>query len=111
MNKSEPQFEDKATPQPEAKVEPEPETKSEPSSMKKTTLIAGVILLAVLAIGFGLRSWWFGSKEDQIRLVLYGNVDIRQVDLGFRVSGKLTKLFYDEGDKVKAGEVIAKCAS
>ncbi len=100
-------FMNKSEPQPEAKVEPKPETKPPPSSMKKKVLVAGVILLAVLAIGFGLGRWRLGSKKDQIRLVLYGNVDIRQVDLGFRVSGKLTKLFYDEGDKVKAGEVMA----
>ena len=40
-------------------------------------------------------------------LVLYGNVDIRQVDLGFRVSGRLQKMFFEEGDEVKQGDVLA----
>jgi HlyD family secretion protein len=64
-----------------------------------------IILLGVLA-GAG----WFYQKhhsENETALVLYGNVDIREVTLGFRVSGKLAQLNYDEGDKIKAGEVIA----
>jgi HlyD family secretion protein len=40
--------------------------------------------------------------------VLYGNVDIRQVSLGFRVSGRIAELRVDEGDSVKAGDVIAR---
>jgi len=39
--------------------------------------------------------------------VLYGNVDIRQVDLGFRVSGRLEKMVFEEGDLVKTGDVVA----
>lgn len=41
-------------------------------------------------------------------MILFGNVDIREVSLGFRVAGRLAKLSYDEGDPVKSGEVIAK---
>ena len=39
--------------------------------------------------------------------MLYGNVDIRQVDLGFRVSGRLEKMVFEEGDLVKTGDVVA----
>jgi HlyD family secretion protein len=39
--------------------------------------------------------------------VLYGNVDIRQVDLGFRVSGRLEKMVFEEGDQVKTGDLVA----
>ncbi|QFR49405.1 HlyD family efflux transporter periplasmic adaptor subunit [Sulfurimonas lithotrophica] len=38
----------------------------------------------------------------------YGNVDVRTVSLAFRVSGKLTSIDFDEGEKVKKGQVIAK---
>jgi HlyD family secretion protein len=37
---------------------------------------------------------------------LSGNVDIRQVNLSFRVGGKLKKLRVDEGAQVKAGDVL-----
>jgi len=38
---------------------------------------------------------------------LHGNVDIRQVDLGFRVKGRLNELFREEGDFVRQGERLA----
>ncbi len=73
--------------------------------MKKIILVA--IVLLVIAGG---ASWAYrtlnGNKKPP--LILYGNVDIREVTLGFRVPGKLAALQYDEGDKVKAGDIMAK---
>ncbi|WGS84025.1 secretion protein HlyD [Methylomonas sp. UP202] len=73
--------------------------------MKKIILIA--IVLFVVAGG---ASWIYRAyhRDSNAQLTLYGNVDIREVSLGFRVPGKLAKLLYDEGDKVKAGEVMAR---
>jgi HlyD family secretion protein len=45
--------------------------------------------------------------EDDTTLVLYGNVDIRQVELGFRVSGRIAEMPFEEGDRVHAGELLA----
>jgi HlyD family secretion protein len=39
---------------------------------------------------------------------LYGNVDIREVELSFRVPGRLTEVAFDEGDAVKAGTTVAR---
>jgi len=44
-----------------------------------------------------------GPKE----LTLYGNVDVRLVDLGFRVPGQVTELFFEEGDWVQEGDLVA----
>ena len=41
-------------------------------------------------------------------LRFYGTVDIREVTLGFRVAGRVADLAVDEGDRVHAGEVIAR---
>jgi len=41
-------------------------------------------------------------------LTLYGNVDIRQVQLGFRVAGRIVEMLVDEGDRVTAGAVLAR---
>jgi HlyD family secretion protein len=53
---------------------------------------------------------WFvigrGSRNDQ--LVLYGNVDIRAVTLGFRVAGRVASVAVDEGDAVTAGQELAR---
>ena len=37
----------------------------------------------------------------------YGNVDVRTVSLGFRVSGKIKNIYFEEGENIKKGEVIA----
>lgn len=71
--------------------------------MKKRLVIAVLVVIAVSV-------FWVCQKrrsEQGVELTLFGNVDIRQVNLGFRVAGKLSKLVCDEGDEVKAGEVIA----
>jgi multidrug resistance efflux pump len=94
------------------KAEPKPETKTAPSSStKKKVLVAGIIILAVLAIlaiGFGLGRWWGNSKKEQNRLVLYGNVDLRQVELSFNNSERIAEVLVQEGDKVKRGQIVAR---
>lgn len=72
--------------------------------MKK---ILPVLVLLVVA---GAVVWQFRDrfrKSDET-LTLYGNVDIRGVDLGFRVGGRLQEVLKDEGDSVKAGELLAR---
>ncbi|WP_448952744.1 secretion protein HlyD [Labrys neptuniae] len=75
-----------------------------------------ILLLAVL--GGGAAGWWYDLPArlgwvDRAgkALVLYGNVDIRQVQLGFRVSGRLAETLVDEGDVVKAGQTLARLDS
>lgn len=65
--------------------------------------LAVIALVAVLTHGFGL---WAKSRGGA--LTLYGNVDIRQVDLGFRVAGRIAEIPPEEGARVKAGEVLAR---
>ena len=56
--------------------------------MKKPVEIglAVVVLAAVVAGGY----WWYQSRQDN-GLTLYGNVDIRTVNLSFRVGGPLNR--------------------
>lgn len=67
--------------------------------------VFGVFLLA--AVWFGYR-WWGQRTPGDAPLVLYGNVDIREVDLAFRQSGRITRMAFDEGSAVKAGDVLAE---
>lgn len=69
----------------------------------------GILILVILAAA-GFAGWHFYGKyrSEHAPLELYGNVDIRGVDLGFRVGGKLVEVLKDEGDPVKAGELLAK---
>mgnify|MGYP000606232718 CR=1 FL=1 len=45
------------------------------------------------------------QKNDESKF--YGNVDVRTVSLGFRVSGKIKHIYFEEGERIKQGDVIA----
>lgn len=59
-------------------------------------------LLLATAIYLSLK-----SNAPLKELVLYGNVDVRQVDLGFRVSGRVTSMPFQEGETVSPATLIA----
>jgi HlyD family secretion protein len=46
-------------------------------------------------------------RQIQQPLKIQGNVDIRQVNLRFRVSGRIREMRFEEGDPVRAGDLIA----
>lgn len=72
---------------------------------KRRTIVGGALALAVVAaaaLGLGLFS---GAEDDA--LVLYGNVDIREVDMAFRVPGRIDAIAVDEGEQVQRGELLA----
>lgn len=77
-------------------------------SMKRIAIVAAVLVAALILGRFVVwpRLDPADSSADSA-LVLYGNVDIRQVELAFRVSGRLETMNFEEGDAVSAGEVIA----
>jgi HlyD family secretion protein len=73
---------------------------------RKIIAIAALVLLIIAALltrGFGLM----GHERDN-RLVLSGNVDIRQVDLGFRVMGRIAAIPFEEGAHVPAEAILAR---
>jgi HlyD family secretion protein len=74
--------------------------------MKRKRLIP--VIVVVLA-GIGYAAWHFNNNEEENgnRLILYGNVDIREVNLGFRVGGRVDRMHFEEGDTVHAGDVMA----
>ena len=70
----------------------------------KKKIIALVLILLVVSLVFLVKS---RGKTNPNELTLYGNIEIRQVDLSFQVSGLVSKLLKEEGDTVKKGELIA----
>lgn len=68
-----------------------------------------VLILILCSIALGIRGYFFykSFREEKDHITLYGNVDVRQVDLGFRVSGRVEKLYFEEGDLVRKGTLMA----
>jgi len=72
--------------------------------MNKKAIIIPIVLLAALAAAFLIRR---SSAADERQATLYGNVDIREASLAFRVAGRVDHINVDEGAIVKAGDVLA----
>jgi HlyD family secretion protein len=77
-------------------------------SGKKRALVGGLVVLAVLAVGYGLARYWEQPTADANRLLLYGNVDLRQVELAFNNSERVAEVLVQEGDRVTRGQVLAR---
>ncbi|WP_165079494.1 MULTISPECIES: secretion protein HlyD [unclassified Desulfovibrio] len=75
-------------------------------SRKTRALILAALVLA--CAGAAVAGWKLYEGRKQPGLVLFGNVDIRQVDLGFRVGGRIEAVLVDEGDTVAEGQPLAR---
>ncbi|MGP0075414.1 MAG: efflux RND transporter periplasmic adaptor subunit [Bryobacteraceae bacterium] len=73
--------------------------------MKK--LIPIVVLIAVAAFG-GYYIYGRLHPKNTTTLSVSGNLELTQVDISFKVPGKLIELNVDEGYYVKKGQVIAR---
>lgn len=73
--------------------------------MRRVILIGILVLVVALAIA---RYFYVHRQESSETITLYGNVDVRQVDIGFRVSGRVVGMPYDEGELIAPGTLIAE---
>ncbi len=70
-----------------------------------------IILILLAAVGFGGYKYYqqrLATEQDTDELILYGNVDIRQVDLAFKDSERIQSVYVEEGDKVIKGQLLAE---
>ena len=72
---------------------------------KKLLLVGGVLLLVALVGLLGFRRWIGGRPET---IALSGNIELTQVDVAFKIPGKLIERAVDEGEPVKKGMVLAR---
>ena len=66
-----------------------------------------VVVTAVIAIG-ALVWWAFARHQRPLELTLYGNVDLRQVELPFNGSERIAAVLAQEGDHVRKGQLLAR---
>ncbi len=72
----------------------------------KRKLIISFIVIAAAAGGF---AWWLAQHDHGSReLILYGNVDLRQVQLSFNNSERIAAVLVHEGERVRQGQVLAR---
>lgn len=75
--------------------------------MKKSPRIV-LFLLALAASAAGLV-WWLNHRQQPTNeLTLYGNVDLRQVQLAFNNSERIVAVLVEEGDRVHQGQMVAR---
>ncbi|HXQ53024.1 MAG TPA: secretion protein HlyD [Stellaceae bacterium] len=75
--------------------------------MRRRILVA-IALAIVAAGGWAAYTYLYVPRErGSGDLVLLGNVDVRQVELSFKVAGRIMDMKVDEGDRVAAGQTIA----
>ena len=75
--------------------------------MKRSLVIIAVL---VVAAGAGALAWWWLDHRSSAptELVLYGNIDLRQVALPFNNNERIAAVLVQEGDRVHKGELLAR---
>ena len=78
-------------------------------SVKKRLFVLTILLVLIIA-GFLGRRWLLRKHAPTDTLTLYGNVDIRQVQLAFNDSERIEKLLVDEGSAIHADQLVGQLA-
>lgn len=68
-----------------------------------------LIFLVLAAIAGAVGVWWYTHREEPSNeLLLYGNVDFRQVQLAFNNNERILLVNVEEGKRVRKGDVLAE---
>ncbi len=71
-----------------------------------------VLILAVLAVAAGLAlagwAWWRDRQGTRDLIQASGRIEVTEVNVSSKVTGRVTKRYVDEGTDVKAGQLIAE---
>ena len=78
---------------------------------KKTVLLSAAVLILVALAGLVVSRRFLADPDPPTSITLYGNVDIRQVQLAFNQSERIDELLVVEGAPVRAGQPVARLVS
>ena len=71
--------------------------------------IAVILVILLVAAAATAAAYWYTRPTAQAQqLVLYGNVDLRQVDLAFNGNERIAAVLVQEGDVVHKGQTLAR---
>jgi len=72
---------------------------------KKKILIAAIIVVLGIAIYLIIN---LRNHRDDGSMLLSGNVEITETNVGFKIPGRVTEISVEEGSTVKEGDVLAR---
>ncbi len=71
-----------------------------------------VLIILLVIVGVASVAYWRHKSANTVvdgnELVLYGNVDIREVRVAFNGNEHVSEMLVDEGDHVKVGQLLAR---
>ena len=76
--------------------------------MKAKHLILPLGILLLAGGGFCYWSMFVAEINSDRQIRVSGNIETTEVQIAFKIAGRVGERFFDEGQKVKAGDVVAK---
>ncbi|HXK60378.1 MAG TPA: biotin/lipoyl-binding protein, partial [Acidobacteriota bacterium] len=73
----------------------------------KKILVPLILVAAIIGAIIVYSNGWLNSEPDNV-IRFSGNIELTEVDIAFRIPGRIQELSLKEGDSVKAGTVIAR---
>jgi HlyD family secretion protein len=69
-----------------------------------------VAALVLIAVGTFAGLWWWHAHRAAAadELVLFGNLDLREVDLAFNNNERISEVLVQEGDRLRKGQLVAR---
>jgi membrane fusion protein YbhG len=78
---------------------------------RKKLLIGSLLVVLAAAIAVAYFEFWPAEGGASDEIVLYGNVDIREVGLAFNIAGRVESVLVEEGEEVGKGQLLATLES
>ncbi|MHB1026005.1 MAG: efflux RND transporter periplasmic adaptor subunit [Desulfobacteria bacterium] len=77
---------------------------------RKKTIVTAIIV--VLVIGAGIAAWFHFREGKEVGVIrVSGNIEVTDVDVSFKIPGRLLERAVDEGASVSAGQRVARLDS
>lgn len=73
---------------------------------QKRRILSMIVVVVVVLLAVFYKKLFLESQERKNVLTLYGNIDLREVQLAFHDTGRIQKLLFLEGTPVKEGELM-----
>ncbi|HSB70960.1 MAG TPA: efflux RND transporter periplasmic adaptor subunit, partial [Candidatus Methylomirabilis sp.] len=69
------------------------------------------VAVAAVLIGSSTLAWRWGQRDPKDTLLASGTIEATQVDVSFRIPGRVIERPVDEGDRLEAGRLVGRLES